>query len=648
VRVVAVVQARMGSTRLPGKVMKPIAGVPLIELLMTRLSRATEIDAIALATGDTPDNAPLIAHMKSLGLPCIIGSERDVLGRYVKAGREMKADAVVRLTGDCPLVDPVLVDRIVRTFREGDFDYVSNLTPPTFPHGLDIEVVAFSALERADATTSKAYDREHVTPFVRESGLFSSESVSIDPDHSAIRITVDEPEDLDVVKDIFAYFAPDIHFGWEKIVALNVAQPELFNANDKFDRVSGGKQTTDQKLQQRAAKVIAPDIDEAAQNAWLRAPTGWSAYFSRAAGCTLWDLDGRAFVDMGGAGADTGVLGHSHPEVEAAVIETLSKGELSAFKCPEGVVLAERLLDVHPWADLVRFARSSTEANAMAQRIARAATGRPHVARCWEYPAARMPSNIQGTFDPRVFDFDGIAQLEALVRHHQIGAIQIDMALVHPLETAFLQHLRKIATTNACVLIFDETRSGFRDAFGGRHMSLGVEADMTTFGRTLGNGYAISAVIGRREIMQTPTEAALQPDRIGFSAALKTLDVIEQQCTWQSANATGQRIHSEWRRLADQHRLGVDIVGLPSLASLAFKSNNARLYSSILSQEMLKASHLARETVALTTAHSPEIVAAYLEHLDPVFGLLRECEEGRDPLALLDDEADKNRFLGAI
>ena len=153
-KVVAIVQARMGSTRLPNKVMKPIGGVPMIEVLLARLARAKEVNEIMVATSVGPRNQPLADHVNSLGYKCYRGSENDVLDRYLQTAKSAQADYVVRITGDCPLVDPALVDDVIRQFVAADVDYFSNTSPPTFPDGLDIEVFTFNALQQAALETS--------------------------------------------------------------------------------------------------------------------------------------------------------------------------------------------------------------------------------------------------------------------------------------------------------------------------------------------------------------------------------------------------------------------------------------------------------------------------------------------------------------
>src|SRR5262245_53462667 len=158
-KTIAVVQARMGSTRLPNKVMRSINGRPMIELLLARLSKATRINRILLATSDDPRNQPLVEHVRRLGYEIFQGSENDVLDRYYQAAKSHRPDTVVRITGDCPLIDPELVDQVIAAYEKRGVDYLCNMQPPTYPDGLDTEVFSFSALKQAAELASKPTER---------------------------------------------------------------------------------------------------------------------------------------------------------------------------------------------------------------------------------------------------------------------------------------------------------------------------------------------------------------------------------------------------------------------------------------------------------------------------------------------------------
>lgn len=223
-KVVAIVQARMGSTRLPNKVMRSIVGLPMIELLLKRLSKAKEVDQIVVATSIDPRNEPLVERVQQLGYACEQGSEKDVLSRYLQAAEAHHADVIVRITGDCPLVDPELVDTVISAFKANPVDYFSNVSPATYPDGLDIEVFTLKALQRSAQESDSEYDHEHVTPYIRNQLSFSKSSIQHNEDLSALRWTVDELEDLQVITHIFEHFAPDIHFSWLEVLELQKKQ----------------------------------------------------------------------------------------------------------------------------------------------------------------------------------------------------------------------------------------------------------------------------------------------------------------------------------------------------------------------------------------------------------------------------------------
>ena len=486
-KVVAIVQARMGSTRLPDKVMKPIGGVPMIELLLARLAKSEKIDQIVLATSTDDRNTPLVEHVESLGYTCVRGSETDVLQRYLFAARQVQADVVVRITGDCPLIDPHFVDQAIRDYQSKNIDYLSNTAPATYPDGLDTEVFSLQALERAGQESQDPFDHEHVTPYLRKPGLFKTSELTYSEDLSGLRWTVDEPADFKVVSQVFAHFSPNIHFAWTQVLALQRSQPELFAANHNIIRNEGATMGTGQKLWKRAKAIIPGGNMLLSKRAEMFLPEQWPAYFSKAKGCQVWDLDGNRYTDMSIMGIGTNILGYGHEEVDAAVRQTVDAGNMSTFNCPEEVYLAEKLVEIHPWADMARLARSGGEANAIAIRIARASSGRDKVAVCgyhgWHdwYLSANLgdgenlaghllpgldpkgvPQNLRGTVFP--FNYNNYAELEALVNSQDIGVIKMEVVRNMGPEDNFLHKVRKLATDRGIVLIFDECTSGFRYA----------------------------------------------------------------------------------------------------------------------------------------------------------------------------------------
>lgn len=656
-KIVALVQARMGSTRLPNKVMKPICGVPMIELLLSRLSQAKEVDQIVIATSVDERNQPLVEHVRKLGYACEQGSENDVLDRYVQAALAHQADVVVRITGDCPLMDSALVDEAICLFKELGVDYLCNNYPPTYPDGLDIEVFSFKVLEQASQETSEPFNREHVTPYLREPGRFKTASMQHSQDLSDLRWTVDEPADFTVIGKVFQHFHPCTDFTWSEVLNLQDQQPDIFRTNQHIGRNEGASMGTGQKLWKRAKQIIPGGNMLLSKRAEMFLPDQWPAYFSKAKGCKVWDLDGNEYVDMSIMGIGTNILGYGHPEVDDAVRQTIDAGNMSTLNCPEEVYLAERLIELHPWADMVRFARSGGEANAIAIRIARAASGKGKVAFCgyhgWHdwYLAANLgdeknlaghllpglepngvPSNLRDTIYP--FTYNRFEELEALVRAQDIGVIAMEVSRNEAPESGFLEQVRRLATERGIVLIFDECTSGFRQTLGGLHKLYGVEPDIAMFGKALGNGYAITATIGRRDVMQaaqgTFISSTFWTERIGPTAALKTLDVMERVRSYEQITQIGTFIGTAWGNMAKKHGLDINISGLPAMIGFNFPGENMLSYKTLITQEMLSKGYLAATNVYVCTEHTPEIVESYLEALDPIFGLIRECKDGRN------------------
>ena len=662
-KIVAIIQARMGSTRFPNKVMQPINHVPIIEIILNRLSHAKHVNQIVVAVPNTPINLDLALHVEGLGFTCIQGSELDVLDRYHHAALSANADVVVRITGDCPVVDATLVDGVIEKFLNDKLDYCSNTEPPTYPDGLDVEVFSIAALKMAHSKAIDSFDREHVTPFLRKSELFTRGYVNHSEDLSAYRWTVDEVEDYEVIKNVFNHFEPNIYFGWRDIRDLQKSSPELFTINQKFKRNEGAIMGTGQKLWNRAKRIIPGGNMLLSKRSEMFLPEKWPSYFSRAKGCKVWDLDGNEYTDMSIMGIGTNILGYGHPEVDEIVHQTVTAGNMSTFNCPEEVYLAEKLVELHPWADMARLARSGGEANAIAIRIARAATGKEKVAVCgyhgWHdwYLSANLgdnenlaghllpglnpngvPQSLRGTVFP--FNYNNYAELESLVNTHDIGIIKMEVVRNKGPEDNFLHKVRKLATDRGIVLIFDECTSGFRQTNGGLHKLYGVEPDMAMFGKALGNGYAITATIGRKEIMEAAQTSFISStfwtERIGPSAAIKTLEVMERLQSWNYITETGLQIRQKWQNLADTHGLKIEHWGLPALTGYSFASDKNLEYKTLVTQEMLKKGYLASNSVYVSIAHTADVIEGYFEALASIFSLIQECENGRDVNSLLE------------
>ncbi|HYD74801.1 glycosyltransferase family protein [Ramlibacter sp.] len=254
-RTVAVVQARMGSTRLPGKVLLRTCGKPLLQHQIERVRRCTTIDLLVLATGTNAVDDPVAELGRQLGVAVYRGSPDDVLDRMVQAARPHRPQYLVRLTGDCPLSDPAVIDQVVRAAQAPGVDYASNALHPTWPDGLDVECMRFAALEEAWREARKPSEREHVTPFLHtQPQRYRLADVRHDPDLSALRWTVDEPADFVFVSQVFEHLYPvNPDFGTSDVQALLARLPSLGTLNATHGRNEGYLRSLAQDALQPAA-----------------------------------------------------------------------------------------------------------------------------------------------------------------------------------------------------------------------------------------------------------------------------------------------------------------------------------------------------------------------------------------------------------
>ncbi len=241
---VVIVQARLGSTRLPGKVLKPLVGRPMLWHIVDRLRQAPGVATVGVATSDQPGDEPLRAFCRESGIPLFAGDERNVLDRFYRAAVAFGGDPVVRITADCPFADPELVGKLLALYAAGQYDHVGVATGAVafkhkgahFPDGLDAECIRFAALERAQREATEPSDREHVTPYLyRVDGRFRNGMLMADVDHGNLRWTVDHQADFDVVSQVYeALWKPGRAFLMNDILDYFAAHPELRALNEQF------------------------------------------------------------------------------------------------------------------------------------------------------------------------------------------------------------------------------------------------------------------------------------------------------------------------------------------------------------------------------------------------------------------------------
>ncbi len=654
-KTLAIIQARSNSKRFPNKVLKKINGLTIIEILLKRLSKSKKIDQLVVATTKRKSDNKLYNLVKKLGYHCFRGSERNVLLRFINAADTHSGKIIVRVTGDCPLIDPKLVDRCINNFKKDNLDYYTNTNPPTFPDGLDVEVTKIDVLKKINLLRLSKSEREHVTKYLRKNNRFKIKNLYNKPDLSKLRWTLDEEKDLHLIKKIFNSFKPDIHFGWKKVLLMK--NKKVFNYNIKTQRNEGSEILEGKKLWTRANNIIPGGNMLLSKKPEIYHPEKWPAYFKKAKGCEIVDYDNRKFYDFSSMGVGTNILGYGRKEIDDEVVKNLRKGNMSTLNCPEEVGLAERLLELHPWADMVKFARTGGEANAIAIRIARAASNKDKIAICgyhgWHdwYLSANLkqnknldshlipglnikgvPKNLRDTVF--TFNYNDLSTLKRICASKKIGVIKMEVIRnIYPTNN-FLKKVRKLCNEKKIILIFDECTTGFRETFGGIHKKFKVSPDISIFGKALGNGYAITAVIGKKNIMKFANKSFISStfwtERIGPTAALKTLEIMEKEKSWEKITNIGLNLRDQWKIIANKYNLDIQISGIPSLSSFSFLSKNNEKYKILIAQEMIKKNFLASNSIYISTEHKEHLVKEYLYNLEKVFKLIKECEDGRN------------------
>lgn len=630
--VLAIIQARLGSVRFPRKVLEELDGKPLVEFMIERVRQSTQIDEIVLAVPHVDLNSPLSEIANRQGIAISGGPSDDVLGRFAAVALANPHDTIVRLTADCPLVDPQSIDSLILEFVETGVDYLR--TGTTFPDGLDVEVMRNEVLLLADDEATDPNEREHVTTWITKHPELRRAVVEYPVDLGGLRLTVDEPVDLDVVRNVLTQLPPHDR-DLNGIRNLWTRDPEQFAANSHLGRDEGSALTDSQKLWRRAQRVIPGGVSLLSKRPDMQLPDKWPTYFSEAKGCWIKSLDGQEYIDTGLMGVGTSILGFGDRRVDAAVSEVIRKGTISTLNCPEEVLLAERLVELHAWSGQARFARSGGEACAMAVRIGRAASGKDRVAvsgyHGWHdwYLAANLkhdsslddhllpglstrgvPRALRGT--TAAFEFGRFDQLEAIVAEGNVGVIVMEVERSRPPAPGFLEMVRDLATREGIVLVFDESTSGFRQVLGGHHLTLNVYPDIAVFGKTLGNGYAITAVLGRDCVMDVAKELFLSStfwsERIGPAAAVASLSVMEEENAPQRIHEIGLKYRSLLSSALEGDSSNVEYSGLPALTSLQVQGEiEPMLFKTYFTTVLMEYGFLAGPTLYAALPHESHL-----------------------------------------
>lgn len=411
-----------------------------------------------------------------------------------------------------------------------------------------------------------------------------------------------------------------------------------------------------QDLYKRAKMIIPTGTQLLSKRPEMFLPDLWPAYYKKAQGCEVWDLDDRHYYDFAQMGVGCCTLGYANENINKAVMNAVNNGSMCSLNSYEEVELTERLINIHTWAECARYARSGGEACAIAVRIARAATGKDKVLFCgyhgWTdwYISANItnldnlneqllpgleplgvPQSLKSTAIP--FLYNDISSFKNVVaeNYNDIAAIIMEPMRGEPVEQSFLEEIRAVANKINAVLIFDEVTSGFRLCVGGIHKILGIEPDIAVFGKALGNGYPITAIIGKKEVMEAANKSFISStfwtERIGFAAGVATLDEMERINSPNLLVKYGDQIVASLKKCAENNHLRLLISHISPLAHIDWDYSNGLEIQTLYAQMMLEKGFLVSSAIYSCTVYSDDILQEFEKNTEIAFEFIANAIE---------------------
>jgi len=671
-RIVAVIEARMGSSRLPGKSLMDLAGQPLLARVLSQTAAAKTLNKVVIATStDLADDA-IVEFAEKHNYDLVRGPKDDVLTRYQIAAVASKADIVVRITGDCPLHSPDTIDEVVHAFLNAGADYACNTNPYTRPDGQDVEVFTKQLLDKAAANAVLPFDREHVTPWIKR--LLDVSILNFrhkHPHYPNLRWSVDHPEDLEFCRKVWTQLEknkkPSFIFGEIMSAMTNSkAQPGQTIINEGFYlsifNGASSEAALPCKLDKsfewlaRSDKVV-PGAAQTYSKSWRHHIRGVTPIFLESGqGAIVTDVDGNCYVDLI-QGLLPNILGYAHAGVNDAAHRRAKDGHSFSLAHTLEVELAERLCKIIPCAEMVRFGKNGSDATAGAVRVARAYTGRERIAVCgyhgWQdwfigstSRCAGVPKAVQELVHTVPYnDIDALEQILAS-KPDEFAAFIMEPVNFHWPDEGYLEKVKQIVHAHGALLIFDEICSGFHFQLGGAQKIFGVLPDLATFGKAMGNGWPISCIVGRRDVMKIFEDAFVSftfaGDVSAMAAAMKVLDILEDGDAYAQMTAAGTKLFDGARVMANAAGLGnnFELHGHPHWSIFSFVDENGemdRLTTALWIQEVTRHGVLILTTFNVCAVLSERDVTNTLTAFAHAFKRVAEAKrQGVNPTEWLD------------
>ena len=669
--ILLIIQARCGSARLKNKIFLELNNKSILQTIIDKSKISNKINNIVVATSINIEDNKIYNFCNNNNIDCYRGDERDLIDRYYYLCKLLKPSVIIRITADCPFLDVDELDKMIYYFENNNYDYLYNTdelnTNIICPEGSDIEIFNFKALEYI--WNEETEIREHSVGILRIKREFYNKFLNIsyydfklnitDYKHNfiGIHLSIDDNNDYCVAKFIFDNFKDNI-FSYKDILKF------LDNNYETYINIKNEKQNdrTGQLLYERAKQIIPGGTQLLSKRPEMFLPDNWPAYYSKVEGYTITDLDGNKYIDMGINGIGSCILGASDKDINNDVIECINRGSMSTLNHTNEVYLTEKLIELHPWAGMARYTRTSGEACAIAIRIARAYTNKYKIAFCgyhgWHdwYLATNINSSgldkhligglssigvppiLEGSIYP--FNYNKLDELELLFNKQDIGIVIMEpMRSTYP-ENNFLNNVRNLCNKHNSILIFDEVTSGFRITNGGLHKLFNVEPDIVVFGKAISNGYPLGVILGKKNIMQSAQDTFISStywtEGIGFTAGLSTINKFVNYNVAEHIKLIGEYFQNKLKDLSIKHNIKLNISGLPCITTFTFNYENPLYIKTLFIQEMLKNGYITTLAFYATYAHNTIIIDKYLDEINTFFYKYKTHMENNNILQFLE------------
>ena len=591
--------------------MRKIMGREALLYMYDRVRLADSLTEVTIITSTNKNDDRIEELCKANNIPCFRGDEHDLLDRHYQAAKYRNADFVLKIPSDSPLTDYRLINKMVNYWKshQEELDFVTNISPGTFPDGIDIEGCTMEALKNAWENAKKDYQREHTFPYIWEHpSLFRIKNFEnpIESDENMFmtkRWTLDYEEDFQFIEKVFTEFKGQLDFSMEDVLDLLKRKPEIEKINARHAGVNWYRnheseltdiprymfKTTEAIKLNKGLKHLEYALERIplGSHTLSKSTMQWSIgavplFLDSGKGCEVTDMDGNRFIDYGMA-LGPFILGYADDDINAAVVKQLEKGTMFTLSSPIEAYAAQAIIDNVPCAEMVRFGKNGTDATSTAIKLARGYTGKEKIIICgyhgwqdWYVTTTERDSGIPRCYKDLVLstkynDFDYLEKLILENKDEIAGLIMEPVGAIKP-ENNFLEKVREITIKYDIVLIFDELFTGFRWGMGGAQEYFDVTPDLACFGKAIANGMPVSCVCGSKEHMDQFDKVFYSgtylAETLSLAAVIATLEKLKSHRVHDHIKKLGQYMIDKFTALVQKH----DIEDVVSIIGYPFKS----------------------------------------------------------------------------